>query len=301
MLKADDLLNAVDSFTGQVSFTLPLVNLPGRNGLDLILSASYSGPVWKSACTWNLDAPTGVLGLGWGLPLARIFAVFDKSAAPEAAAYFLAWRGGVRRLWCTGQSGNNWTYGTSGNDAWQITYNPSSQIWAIIDEDGVTHIFGDTGSGRNTVQNMVCWGNWLGSSDNLPQQQTIASGWLLNQSQNRFGDAIVYTYGTISVAVSGTQEHVQWTSLAGGVISNSLFATTAEGTPAEHETLLRLREASAGRGDRVAVINRGLAGVVLAFQSHFQRGAIASQADDSAEQRGAIQEGGAAEEVDLKF
>lgn len=205
MLKADDLLNAVDSFTGQVSFTLPLVNLPGRNGLDLSLSASYSGPVWKSACTWNLDAPTGVLGLGWGLPLARIFAVFDKSAAPEAAAYFLAWRGGVRRLWCTGQSGNNWTYGTSGNDAWQITYNPSSQIWAIIDEDGVTHIFGDTGSGRNTVQNMVCWGNWLGSSDNLPQQQTIASGWLLNQSQNRFGDAIVYTYGTISVAVSGTQ------------------------------------------------------------------------------------------------
>ncbi len=103
------------------------------------------------------------------------------------------------------------------------------------------------------------------------------------------------------LAISGEKEHVQWTSLAGGVISNSLFATTAEGTPAEHETLLRLREASAGRGDRVAVINRGLAGVVLAFQSHFQRGAIASQADDSAEQRGAIQEGGAAEEEDLKF
>jgi hypothetical protein len=51
----------------------------------------------------------------------------------------------------------------------------------------------------------------------------------------------------------------------------------------------------------MAVINRGLAGVVLAFQSYFQRGEIASQADDSAEERGAIQEAGTVAEEDLKF
>ena len=102
-------------------------------------------------------------------------------------------------------------------------------------------------------------------------------------------------------ALAGATDHVEWSSLAGGIISNAVFATTAEGTPAEHETLLRLREANARRTDRPAVINRGLAGVLLAFQSHFQRGAIASLADDSAEDRAAIQVGGEADAGDMEF
>lgn len=205
MVTADDLLNAVDTLTGHVSFSIPLVELPGRNGLDLKIAATYSGSVWKSASTWNLDAPTGVLGLGWNLALPRVFAVFGQSAAPEAAQYYLSWRGSVQRLWCTGPSGNGWSFGTSGNDPWQIVYQPGTEIWSVIDEDGVTHIFGDRSSGRNTVAHTVCWGNWVGASANLQAQQTIASGWLLNRSQNRFGDSIVYTYGATNVAVSGAQ------------------------------------------------------------------------------------------------
>ncbi len=205
MLSAGDLLNAVDQLTGQVNFSLPLVELPGRNGLDLKIAATYLGPVWKEACTWNLDAPTGVLGLGWNLALPRVFAVFGQSSAPEAAEYYLLWRGSAQRLWCTGQTANGWSFGTSGNNPWQIQYQPSAEIWSVIDEDGVTHIFGDRSSGRNTVTHTVCWGNWLGASANVQQQQTIASGWLLNRSQDRFGDTIAYTYGATNVAVSAAQ------------------------------------------------------------------------------------------------
>jgi hypothetical protein len=99
-------------------------------------------------------------------------------------------------------------------------------------------------------------------------------------------------------SLAGEPDHVEWT---GGVISNALLVTTAEGTPAEHETLLGLREANAGRGDRASVINRGLAGVLLAFQSHFQRGAITTEDDDSAEDQAAIQVGGAASAEDMVF
>lgn len=102
-------------------------------------------------------------------------------------------------------------------------------------------------------------------------------------------------------ALAGATDHVEWSSLTGGIISTAVFATTAEGTPAEHETLLRLREATAKRSDRPAAINRGLAGVMLAFQSHFQRGAIASLADDSADDRAAIQVGGEADAGDMEF
>ena len=104
------------------------------------------------------------------------------------------------------------------------------------------------------------------------------------------------------LAVSGTQEHVQWTSLAGGVLSNSLFSTTAKGNPTENGMLDSLRKAHTGRNDRVSVINRGLAGVVLAFQSYFLRGILGpSEADDSAEKREAIQTVGAASKEDLEF
>jgi len=101
--------------------------------------------------------------------------------------------------------------------------------------------------------------------------------------------------------LAGTPDHVEWTSLAGGVISNAIFATTAEGTPAEHETLLELRKANDGRNDRAAALNHGLAGVLVAFQSHFQRGAIYTEADDSADDEAAIQVGGEAKAEDLEF
>lgn len=205
VLTAEEFMNAVNTFTGQADFDLPLVNLPGRNGLNLAISAHYGGPVWKAASTWNLDAPTGVLGLGWSLSVPRIFAVFGQSAAPEATAYFLAWRDPVQQLWCTGGSGDVWTFGTKGNDPWKITYDRGRALWTIIDEDGVTHVFGDPLSGRSTVANNTRWGNWIGASGSLPSQQTFVSAWLLNSSANRFGDSILYSYSAIQQPVAGPQ------------------------------------------------------------------------------------------------
>ena len=96
-------------------------------------------------------------------------------------------------------------------------------------------------------------------------------------------------------------EHVQWTSLAGGVISGALINATAAGTPAEHEALLQIHASCKGKTDRASQVNRGLAEILLAFQSHFQRGVIVATADDSAQDRTAVQASEAVDPADLEF
>lgn len=102
---------------------------------------------------------------------------------------------------------------------------------------------------------------------------------------------------------AASNEHVQWTSLAGGVIPGAIIATTAAGTPAEHETVLQVRKANTGKTDNASTVNLGLAQILAAFQSYFQRGVIVASEDDSAPDRGAIavQDGGAASSEDLEF
>jgi len=63
-----DLAQSVNLYRGEVNFPLTLVRLPGPNGLDLKLEAFYSSNVTQQVDTWNLEAPTGILGLGWSLP-----------------------------------------------------------------------------------------------------------------------------------------------------------------------------------------------------------------------------------------
>ncbi|MFL5384870.1 MAG: hypothetical protein ACJ8GN_20305 [Longimicrobiaceae bacterium] len=64
MLTAEQLRASSDLYTGECAFPLALASLPGRNGLEVSLVARYAGNVQRQAATWNLDAPTGVLGLG---------------------------------------------------------------------------------------------------------------------------------------------------------------------------------------------------------------------------------------------
>ncbi|MEO1532115.1 MAG: hypothetical protein AAFU72_08100, partial [Pseudomonadota bacterium] len=82
----------VNQFRGDVNMTQPLFTLPGRgqgSGLDVTVSLQYQSNVFEDGQTRNLEAPTGVLGLGWTLPLSRIEAADTQSAAPAAQRYTL--------------------------------------------------------------------------------------------------------------------------------------------------------------------------------------------------------------------
>lgn len=81
--------NNVNLFRGDVNTTLNLINLPSRNNLDVSLSLFYKSNIQDSIYKWNLEAPTGVVGLGWSFGYERII---RRSTSPslENSQFFLA-------------------------------------------------------------------------------------------------------------------------------------------------------------------------------------------------------------------
>ncbi len=84
------LASSVNLFRGDLNLPQTLFSLPGRtknSGLDLSLSLMYESNVHREAGTWNTDAPTGVVGLGWSLPLTWIEAQSNGSPVSQTRRY----------------------------------------------------------------------------------------------------------------------------------------------------------------------------------------------------------------------
>ncbi|MDJ0600302.1 MAG: hypothetical protein QNJ37_15855 [Crocosphaera sp.] len=64
--------NAVNLFRGDVNLPLELISLPGRGDLDVKVAIMYQSNIQTLVDTWNLEAPTGLLGLGWNMPYEMI-------------------------------------------------------------------------------------------------------------------------------------------------------------------------------------------------------------------------------------
>ncbi|HET7462056.1 MAG TPA: hypothetical protein VFJ82_12445, partial [Longimicrobium sp.] len=198
MLTADSLRASVNLYTGEATFPLELGTIPGRNGLDVRVTAVYGANVRTPAGTWNLDAPTGVLGLGWTLPLQRVTAVLNATGTRADDAFFLE----GNRLLRTGTADDGaWIYQAEAFVFWKILYYPAAERWEVTRENGDTWTYGDAGSGRGTVEWSVRWGGWIGSSARLAGQGCLASGWLLNRVSNRFGDTLTCAYQQVEAPV----------------------------------------------------------------------------------------------------
>lgn len=88
--------NSVNLLRGDVNYTQTLLSLPGRSsgdGLDVTLAVQYQSNVHQPSLTWNRDAPTGVLGLGWTLPLPVIRLQSAGAPVPGACRYTILCNG----------------------------------------------------------------------------------------------------------------------------------------------------------------------------------------------------------------
>ncbi|RKG82366.1 RHS repeat-associated core domain-containing protein [Corallococcus sp. CA049B] len=95
------LRQSINLFRGSVSYQRPLVQLPGKLGDDTLaveLGLSYDSSIHLAATRWNLDAPTGVVGLGWMLPRERIVAESDGALSLAARRFILETGGARNRL-----------------------------------------------------------------------------------------------------------------------------------------------------------------------------------------------------------
>ncbi|WP_338847797.1 RHS repeat-associated core domain-containing protein [Massilia sp. W12] len=90
------LKSSVNLFRGDVNLTQSLFSMPGRNdndGLQIDVSIQYQSNINLDAMTWNRERPTGVLGLGWELPLSLISYDDQGSPLPGAGIYSISLAG----------------------------------------------------------------------------------------------------------------------------------------------------------------------------------------------------------------
>lgn len=203
--------NSVNLYTGEIAFPLPLVTLPGRGGLTAGVALSYnSSGVQQQARMWNLTAPTGTVGLGWRLDVPKIVVDHKQTGTRHDDEFYLVEGGTSNRLITTASSGRTRTFKAENYQFSYIQYDELTETWIIKKADGTRFIYGNKGSGRSTVQYLVRWDNWIGNSINAVGQSQQAMQWDLSAIENRWGDAVTFTYRQVRQRVGKAgKEHTE--------------------------------------------------------------------------------------------
>lgn len=192
MAAADELPQQVNLFTGTVAFPLDLALLENNDHTNqLRVSAYYDSNVLQTVQTWNQDAPTGVLGVGWELPLEKISVDPKIAAMSDDEHYYLQQGNNTVALLRHRAEDDSILYQTDTYTPWIIRFvqaaaDPLQSYWEIIREDGQRYIYGailrhglpDYGA-SNTQEYRSRWGNWAGSS--LKEAKLYPVSWYLAQ------------------------------------------------------------------------------------------------------------------------
>lgn len=202
------LQNSVSPYTGQVSFPMTVASLAGRGGLapEIVINYNSSG-VKQMVNTWNREAPTGILGLGWSLEFPRVICDLNQTGTRHDDTFYLVEGGSSNVMVCTDDdhSGANGyrTYEVKSYQPWKIKYYYLQEKWVIEKGDGASYVYGDTGRSREdgTIQYMISWGNWIGDSKETSGQSELPYIWNLSEVSNLWDDKLQYTYANIEEEV----------------------------------------------------------------------------------------------------
>src|SRR4051812_47652399 len=82
-------MTLINSATGKVRFSVPLVAAPGVPGRSIRARLRYDSGVREEVTTWNAEMPTGSVGLGWTFTWPQIIRRPQLSGAPTEDTYVL--------------------------------------------------------------------------------------------------------------------------------------------------------------------------------------------------------------------
>lgn len=218
---------SVNLFRGDINFNRTLFSMPGRPGtkhMDVQVAVQYQSNLQQQVTTHNLSAPTGILGMGWDMPLNKISLQSDASFSKANRKYMIQSDGIAGPLVLTHIQNGKEYYQCKDYQFWIICYDPLEESWEIIHETGITHVYGGgvgkTIQGNNTSQgNSIAWGvrygNWIGStrltgsvSPGLQPEQ-FAREWYLSGIRNTWKDNISYGYNEFPRDNNGLIEGVE--------------------------------------------------------------------------------------------
>ena len=193
--------SSVNCFRGSVSLPVDFLTLPGRQGLDVKVSAIYSSSIKNRVSTWNVEAPTGILGLGWEMPIELITVFKAGSGSSTSDTYYLIAGGVANPMVKTGEVDGLWQFQLRNYEFWEISYDPAKNVWTIVRENGFTYTYGGTDPDIQAIQWGVKWGNWIGSSSERAGQEQYPVAWNLASIESPWGHRVAYTYHNVNRSV----------------------------------------------------------------------------------------------------
>ncbi len=198
-----NIKSSVNKFRGCVSLPQDFLTLTGRDGLDVKVSGVYTSNIKRLVDIWNLDAPTGFLGLGWEMPIESI--AVDKAGAASASSdtYYLLSGGSANPMAKTGETTDGkWMFQLRNYQFWQVLFDPNRNVWTILKENGFISTYGaGTDTASHATQWGVSWGNWIGSSNQRASQVQYPVRWNLASIQTPTGSKVTYQYTNESQTV----------------------------------------------------------------------------------------------------
>lgn len=195
------ITESVNLFRGDVTVPLTLISLVGRSGLEAGATIVCKSNLQQEVDTWNMEAPTGPLGLGWSMGYEMIALDNKATAATNNDEYYLIANGSSNRLHQTAANADFREFQLEQYEFWQIRYYPNEERWEIIKEDGNRYLYGGKVEDikQGAVQYGVKWGgargNWIGSSTSTTGgQANYAVAWNLSQIRSPWDDGFDFEY-----------------------------------------------------------------------------------------------------------
>ena len=198
-----NIKSSVNKFRGSVSLPMDFLTVPGREGLDVKLSALYSSSISNALNTWNTEAPTGILGLGWQMPIEMIAVDKAGSRSVTSDTYYLVSGGSANPMVKTGEtSDGKWIFQLRNFEFWSVQYDPTNKVWTIVKENGFVYTYGaGSDPDSNATQWGVSWDNWMGSSSQRATQDQYPLAWNLASIVTPLGHQVRYRYQNVSQKV----------------------------------------------------------------------------------------------------
>lgn len=205
MGSSKDMPKNVNLFRGEVNVPLELVSLSNStNQSTLSIKAHYSSNVSNLVSMRNREADTGIMGVGWNMPIEKITMDPSYSALNDDETYYLqTGETTLKLIWH--QSTNEYIeYQTNIYCLWRIRYYKDSSggtnsYWEVMKEDGTRYIYGTylnrTGKefDKESAQEIrLRENNWSGSSVRLSKKYSLS--WYLTQIIPHIGTEMLFFY-----------------------------------------------------------------------------------------------------------
>lgn len=207
----------VNLFTGDAIVKVPLLSLPGRNGLDYSLTLSYSSNVHFLLNVENQYQQASWVGAGWSLGQSSIISELNGTTEYTDDSFFLD---GIPLVTTITEQGYDKYFTLENNPykkiKWITEYGNYEKIigWQVTDENGIVYIYGCESSidwqNANEVRIVPHKANWIGGGKDIYLGETdegyVCYQWDLSRIRDVFGNEIKFYYQRVQVSFPCTNQ-----------------------------------------------------------------------------------------------